>query len=407
MMLYRPFLHYVSQRSTAGKKIDDRSYACAAACVSVSRNIVHITSEMKKRGLLVGAYWFTMYTTFFAILSLVFFVLENPDKAGSKEILADASSGRDALRGLARRSMAADRCSVALGVSSPPSKLYDPIDHFVQSLFEQLPAKLKRISTEPIVSKKKRAAPHAIAVNQQDVQSSPDGQNHPQKINNSGLIQRATTFPTPLRPSIRSRQSGSFESPRYSSTGLTDQNPLHNFHELVSPTDISNAGTPDSSSTGQSFQPPLNFQQPYLENSNLPDMGAMMFPSADPFAYPNQPMIEFDNQQQKNGMVNSYMDGSSGPSNMFLSNGTAPQPNLYDNLEGQLFGPLPPYLMQNQSNIDMGNMDMNMISGMTPQDINRQRGTFTPTAGQGLNFEDIFAGTNEEWGNMMAQGYAQ
>jgi hypothetical protein len=117
MMLYRPFLHYVSKRSTAGKKIDDRSYACAAACVSVSRNIIHITAEMQRRGLLVGAYWFTMYTTFFAILSLVYFVLENPDKAGSQEILADACSGRDALKALARRSMAADRCSVALGVS--------------------------------------------------------------------------------------------------------------------------------------------------------------------------------------------------------------------------------------------------------------------------------------------------
>jgi hypothetical protein len=118
MMLYRPFLHYVSQKSCASKTIDERSYACAAAGVSVSRNIVHITTEMKRRGLLVGAYWFTMYTTFFAILSLVFFVLENPDKPGSQEILADANDGKDALNGLARRSQAADRCSISLRVSS-------------------------------------------------------------------------------------------------------------------------------------------------------------------------------------------------------------------------------------------------------------------------------------------------
>jgi hypothetical protein len=72
---------------------------------------------MKKRGLLVGAYWFTMYTTFFAILSLVFFVLENPDKSGSHEILEDANDGKDALNGLAQRSQAADRCSIALRVS--------------------------------------------------------------------------------------------------------------------------------------------------------------------------------------------------------------------------------------------------------------------------------------------------
>ena len=124
MMLYRPFLHYVSAKANSGKTIDDRSYACAAACVSVSRNIVHITAEMQRRGLLIGAYWFTMYTTFFAILSLAFFVLENPTKPGSEEILANASAGRDALKALARTSMAADRCSQSLTVRSAPFSLF-------------------------------------------------------------------------------------------------------------------------------------------------------------------------------------------------------------------------------------------------------------------------------------------
>ena len=116
-MLYRPFLHYISQKASAGKALDERSYACGAAGISVSRNIIHICSEMKRRGLLVGAYWFTMYTTFFAILSLVFFVLENPDKPESPEILAEANDGKDTLKGLAKRSQAADRCSSVLLVS--------------------------------------------------------------------------------------------------------------------------------------------------------------------------------------------------------------------------------------------------------------------------------------------------
>ncbi|KFZ11773.1 hypothetical protein V501_04584, partial [Pseudogymnoascus sp. VKM F-4519 (FW-2642)] len=118
MMLYRPFLHYVSSRPPprGSKPVDERSYACAAACVSVSRNIVHITAEMQRRGFLIGAYWFTMYTTFFAILSLAFFVLENPGKPGAEEIMENASVGRDTLKALARRSMAADRCSQSLTV---------------------------------------------------------------------------------------------------------------------------------------------------------------------------------------------------------------------------------------------------------------------------------------------------
>lgn len=118
MFLYRPFLHYVSQDVQA-KGFDKRSYACAAACVSVARNIIHLTGEMKRRGLLVGSYWFYMYTTFFSIIALVFYVLENPHSPTSTEILKDAHEGKDTLAGLAARSLAADRCSRHLAVCCP------------------------------------------------------------------------------------------------------------------------------------------------------------------------------------------------------------------------------------------------------------------------------------------------
>ena len=115
MFLYRPFLHYISQKSQA-KSIDKRSYACAAACVSVSRNIIHISDEMKKRGLLNGSYWFYMYTIFFAILTLVFFVLENPNSPTAQDILNDALAGKDTLASLARTSRAADKSMQTLSV---------------------------------------------------------------------------------------------------------------------------------------------------------------------------------------------------------------------------------------------------------------------------------------------------
>jgi hypothetical protein len=44
-------------------------------------------------------------------------VLENLDKPGTEEILADVNDGKAALNGLAMRSQAADRCSTALKVS--------------------------------------------------------------------------------------------------------------------------------------------------------------------------------------------------------------------------------------------------------------------------------------------------
>ncbi len=115
MMLYRPFLHYISARRAGGQ--DRRAYACAAACVSVSRNLVHITTAMKRRGLLMGAYWFAMYATFFSILTLVFYVLENPNDAGTLDILKDALEGKKNLASLSKRSLAADRCTATLAVS--------------------------------------------------------------------------------------------------------------------------------------------------------------------------------------------------------------------------------------------------------------------------------------------------
>ena len=123
MFLYRPFLHYVSKTSHH-PNTDKRSYACAAACVSVSRNVIHITQEMSRRGLLIGSFWFVMYTTFLAIMSLVFFALENPESKSSEEIIQDATTGKDILAGLAKSSMAADRCTQTLGVSTLKNFLF-------------------------------------------------------------------------------------------------------------------------------------------------------------------------------------------------------------------------------------------------------------------------------------------
>lgn len=72
---------------------------------------------MMREGYLVGSYWFTMYTTFFAVLSLLFYSVENAESNTAIEILRDATAGREALAKLAKRSMAADRCSATLNVS--------------------------------------------------------------------------------------------------------------------------------------------------------------------------------------------------------------------------------------------------------------------------------------------------
>jgi hypothetical protein len=82
---------------------------------------------MYQKGLLNGSYWFVMYTTYFAILSLVFFVLENPDLSTAKDgVLKDALEGKTTLGALAKKSMAADRCAQSLTVSykQPESNVF-------------------------------------------------------------------------------------------------------------------------------------------------------------------------------------------------------------------------------------------------------------------------------------------
>ncbi|KAM3070325.1 Gypsy retrotransposon integrase-like protein 1 [Clarireedia jacksonii] len=376
MMLYRPFLHYVSEKSCAGKPIDERSYACAAACVSVSRNIIHITTEMKRRGLLVGAYWFSMYTTFFSIISLVYYVLENPDKNGTSEILADAKDGKVALDGLAQRSMAADRCSMTL-----------------KGLFEQLPSCLKtRPASAP--SKKKRSAP---ATNPSGNQSTPDLA-RPQSSHVS-QVARATTFPvlptTPLQTSVFTMNH---PDNRFQINTSSNPNLRQSFQDIVSPTELSSratpeVGTPGSLHQGHQFGVPNQFDV----NNSIPYLSAMMFPSTDPFAYPNQAMIEFDAQKQ--GAQDSTPSNPR-PQNMYVANGSG----MYDDLEGQLFGPLPPYLIQGQGNYNIPSPQVgaNMMSSFHPQEM-----VFPHGLSPNSDMTGMFSNDREDWNMSMDQRFRQ
>ncbi|GFF50797.1 activator of stress genes 1 [Aspergillus udagawae] len=293
VVMYRPFLHYVSSGSQA-RGVDRRSYACAAACVSVSRNIVHITTGMHKRGLLNGSFWFTMYTTYFAILSLIFFVLENPDSPTAKDgVLKDAMEGKNTLAGLAKKSLAADRCSQSLN-----------------SLFKNLPELLKNRQSSVKPVNLKRPAPAAVsrpAATLKNPQSAPE----------IAPLQRASTFPLQLL----SRQSKaeasnipkSLDDSHTLGSGKMHQSQVHtqvstptwvpSTPELPTDTTLT---TPEPliadqarATTTASPMPVMHSREPssgqfsaqQLANpANLPDLMPIMFPSDDPFAYPTQPM---------------------------------------------------------------------------------------------------------------------
>ncbi|KAL2402898.1 Activator of stress genes [Exophiala dermatitidis] len=264
MMIYRPFIHYVSQ-ACQSKSIDKRSFACAAACISVARNIVHITSEMKRRGLLVGSYWFAMYTTYFAILSLVFFVIENPDSPTGKDILKDAVEGRDTLAGLAKRSLAADRCTVSLN-----------------GLFDVLPEKLKErrnsLNSNSSTASRKRPPPGSEPGPLQARQTVPNITTPVNTRESSITPSRARTLPSDFLAKLAKRNS------------MPDPRALSNLSEAASSGQTPQMMGYPSPAVASPMSGIFDFQTPQLGNAQIPDLKNVMFPSDNPFAYPNQPI---------------------------------------------------------------------------------------------------------------------
>ena len=148
-------------------------------------------------------------------------------------------------------------------------------------------------------------------------------------------------------------------------------------------------------------QPPpqINLQQQQADENGLPDLSAMMFPSADPFAYPNQPMTTLDSRQYKQEPMDDVLGGAG----TFVPHGSGS--GMYANLEGQLFDPLPPYLMQGPppamtASPQLENVAVDGIN-MTPEEMYAQQ--VRSGNAQGMNLDEIFG---DDWNNViMDPGY--
>lgn len=125
-----------------------------------------------------------------------------------------------------------------------------------------------------------------------------------------------------------------------------------NLQDLL-PLDMTLRGTPtaaesDPSSAGGSQHPrQAGSYTPQSSVTSLYKLDAMMFPSSDPFAYPNQPLLESQGPVVRG---NSHPPGATAGTagNQTPEAAAAMQfymPNVYDDIEGQLLGPIPPYLV--------------------------------------------------------------
>ena len=114
--------------------------------------------------------------------------------------------------------------------------------------------------------------------------------------------------------------------PTYRSSPIDPYSP-----ESASMANIDSANATPSSSTQSTFCP----NQQY--SSILPEMTDIMFPSADPFAYPNQPMMTLEDQDLFRPESTNVFSTSETP---------ATTRGPYGAFDTQFFGSLPPYMMQ-------------------------------------------------------------
>jgi len=177
--------------------------------------------------------------------------------------------------------------------------------------------------------------------------------------------------------------------------------------DSYSPSDPQDVGLQTSNSPNNSLQssaeqPAYSMQNAFF-GQGVPDLSAMMFPSADPFAYPKQPMTTLENGhfiKQENPMDPSILD-LPGPT-------TTGAP--YDNYDAQIYGQMPPYLMQGQASGFLPGSDspMGMTSGDpgTPSTATPglDGGHWLPNQQQrsanasGMGFDQLFG---EDWGGWM------
>lgn len=171
-------------------------------------------------------------------------------------------------------------------------------------------------------------------------------------------------------------------------------------------------------------------------NMALPDLSSMMFPSPDPFAYPNQQADNFSNNkdfsffQQNNGSGESAHGGSSGNGNdAFGTAGAAPGSSAPANFvpssafiprntshsgeaDLELFGPVPMYQMQGmrRNNAPLFTdpfavqmMDSAVGPTSMPEGSRRIHGEQVGQNGvTGMNLDELFGG--QEWAGMFDGG---
>lgn len=264
----------------------------------------------------------------------------------------------------------------------------------MQGLFEQLPEAL-RIGRLNSFAQKKRSAPMQ-EIPKSDMRTTP--QSSVQIPTDQSTPSSGTEAPNPkhssrdyksqsLQQQTMTNLESAFGQSAQEMFGLTNQNST-GFQQSLPPMGTIPSNTTQSTS-------PTNTSR----GGGFPDLSIMMFPTNDPFAYPNQPMTTLENLQDT---------GEDQTFNIQMFNGGTYR-GAYSNLNAPFYGPLPSYQIPKiRGSTDVGGTQTaGQPSGIanqnwTTQQPGGERFRCPPVEG---NWDAMFG---EDWsGGWTDQGYRQ
>lgn len=201
-------------------------------------------------------------------------------------------------------------------------------------LFDQLPEKLDPASFKH--SSKKRPAPPGGKTG--PIPMFPSGRQSSVSSQRAEELARARSGgrPTPVFGTPNSR--GSVDTISHIEPRFTDPSFNTSMGEPLG-IDMSSRATSGSPSTASSSQHHPGYSMPPQQQHNshnpVQKLDTLMFPSEDPFAYPNQPMMELSYQPP----VTMSSQGQAQNSQFFM-------PGSFEEVDSQLLGQPPPYVIQ-------------------------------------------------------------
>lgn len=383
IVLYRPFIHYCSPRYQSSA-FNNKAKACAENCLKVARTVVYLAEELLNKEMLDGPYWFSVYSLFFSVACLVYYVHENGATKRSLDIKRDAEIGRDVLNTLKDTSSASIRTHTILN-----------------NLFEQLNRRTAKIP----VSEAQQQHEQQNQQNHQQQQSQSianDINNHLGKIYDTPRRHYVTTMePTEFSNNGTPLTTGSLDFQPEELTGslnLYKPDPNNNVNSYFRNHSDNNSPGVNSDST---YRPPLHTSHSYstIKSESQNDLTTPKSAQSQTYAPGIMDQLEI---QVLGRFLPPYMLERNGSSNHDIYNDlldnptsrTATDPLNYDFGFGELRG------------TDSTTGAVNDHNSRKPSDHNRHMNNPSTSStvtsiSSNINSHDVNGASNNSWDNYL------